>query len=85
MSERRPRRTTIRPGLHLLDWLCGYIEAVDDDGTILAHADRFTLSSGATFSGWVVRTDFTGNYTDQIANKPRAIKQLIDMAKEVQK
>lgn len=80
MSERRPRRTTVGPCLHLLDYQCGYIEAVNDNGTMLAHADRFTLASGASFSGWVVRNDRTSTYTDPIATKPEAIEELVQMA-----
>jgi hypothetical protein len=52
------------------------------DATIIALAERFYQSRGATFSGWVVRGEISRSYSDPIPNKASALAQLYDLAAE---
>jgi hypothetical protein len=49
---------------------------------VLATATRFTLAEGASFSGWVVRNEVDGSYSDPIRLRTDALAQLRDIAAE---
>lgn len=75
------RRARVEPGLWLEDYLNGYIEAITDDGLTIAHADRFSPAfNGASFTGWVVRCDWTNQHSDIIATKRDAVAELKQVA-----
>lgn len=81
MDNRRPRRTRIQPGLWLDDYLNGYVEAITDDDLVIAHADRFSPAfNSASFTGWVVRCDWTGQHSDTITTKRAAVAELKKVA-----
>ncbi|MEV2222711.1 hypothetical protein AB0E01_22865 [Nocardia vinacea] len=78
-DERQPRRSRLAPGVWMLDYLNGYIEAVDDDGDVIATANRFSPAlNSANFTGWVVRRG--SDYSDPIRTKKAAVERLRDWA-----
>lgn len=79
---RQPRIKYLRePGL-----ITAYIGhdpyAPQSDSVILATAERFYRSRGASFSGWVVRDD-RGGYSDPINGRADAMAELRRVAAEI--
>ncbi|MGV9839110.1 hypothetical protein ACWDUL_33600 [Nocardia niigatensis] len=81
MDIRQPRRARIQPGLWLADYLNGYVEAITADGLVIAYADRFSPAfNGASFTGWVVRCDWSRQHSDTITTKRAAVAELKKVA-----
>lgn len=81
MEQKKPRRTRLAPGLSMLDYGAGYVEAVTDDDDLIGTATRLYVKDGCTVGGWMIRG--SGDDFGPIGTKTEALAEFREWAIEV--